>query len=54
MNIGSITLLNIGIEEENVNIPQNVNYFNQILFLLSFHLDFRMFFRLLQILLYSL
>ena len=34
MNIRGITLLNIGIEEENVNIPQNVNYFNQILFLL--------------------
>lgn len=38
MNIGGITLLNIGIEEENVNIPQNVNYFNQILFLLSFNI----------------
>ena len=38
MNIGGITLLNIGIEEENVNIPQNVNYFNQILFLLSLYI----------------
>ena len=38
MNIRGITLLNIGIEEENVNIPQNVNYFNQILFLLSLYI----------------
>ena len=38
MNIGGITLLDIGIEEENVNIPQNVNYFNQILFLLSLYI----------------
>ena len=35
MNIGGITLLNIGIEEENVNISQNVNYFIYIIYIIS-------------------